>query len=190
MVVCVVSQRLGEYFYESKLFFKIQTQQTMNTIEKKSLKVGKYVNTEHVDNLIRNYKKDRWIQNSENLGKQDTLGVWFSAEELEEFIQTARMHGADGIRICFGVYGANAPRKGTEGCQTVALVATSSNEESFIGDDVYVENNGKAGLLAYNTAFPLWPITPTVTTPTTTTILKANEVGTMMTAGKDGLMII
>jgi hypothetical protein len=45
----------------------------MSTIEKKAVKVGKYVNTEHVDNLIRNYKKDRWMQNSEKLGSAFAL---------------------------------------------------------------------------------------------------------------------
>jgi len=127
-------------------------QQTMSTIEKKSLSVGKYVGTEHVDTLIRNYKKERWMQNSDRMGKEDSLGIWFSADELEEFIQTAKLHGADGIRICFGVYGENAPRPGMEGKQTVAFVATASDEESdtLVHNDIYVQKDGKAGILAYN----------------------------------------
>jgi len=191
MTVRGVSQRLGEYFYESKLFFNIQKQQTMNTIAKKLVKTaGRYVTTEHVDTLIRNYKKERWMQNSERMGTEDTLGIWFSADELEEFIQTAKLHGADGIRLCFGVYGENAPRKGMEGRQTIALVATSSDEENVIGKDVYIENKGKTDLLAYNAGIP-WP-TPVIppTTPGTTVTLKADEVGALMVAGKDGLTII
>lgn len=165
----------------------------MNTTEKKLVKAaGKYVTTEHVDTLIRNYKTDRWMQNSEKLGKEDTLGIWFSADELEEFIQTAKFHGADGIRLCFGVYGENAPRKGMEGRQTIALVATSSEENNVIGKDVYVDNNEGSGLLAYNAGMPFGPITSPSTPPPPgiTITLKADEVGTLMVAGKDGLTII
>jgi hypothetical protein len=128
----------------------------MSTIEKKVVRSGNYVGTEHVDTLIRNYKKERWIQNSENLGKDDTLDVWYSLEELEEFIQTAKLHGSDGIRLCFGVYGEhNAPKPGLEGKQTVAFVATRGEDEGLgapVLRDVYVRKNGKADLLAYNTA--------------------------------------
>lgn len=163
----------------------------MNTIEKKSLKAGKYVSTEHVDTIVRNYKKERWMQNSENLGKQDTLGIWFSVEELQEFLQTAQLNGADGIRVNFGVYGENASKKGAEGCQTVALVATSSTESSMIGENVYVESNGKYELLAYNTGMPIWPtIPPPAPTPSGTLILKADEVGSLMIANENGLTII
>jgi hypothetical protein len=130
----------------------------MNTIEKKAVKVGKYVSTEHVDNLIRNYKKERWIQNSERIGKEDSLGAWYSVEELEEFIQTAKMHGAEGIKIYFGVYGAGAVREELNGKQTIALVATSGDQENVDPAnqrDMYITNNGKTSLLAYNWPLPL-----------------------------------
>jgi len=162
----------------------------MRTIDQKTVKAGKYVGTEHVDTLIRNYKKDRWMQNSERMGKEDTLGIWFSIDELEEFMQTAKLHGADGIRLCFGVYGENAPRKGMEGRQTIALVATGSDGENAIGNDVYVRENGKTGLLAYNAGMPFWPFTSPTTPPATTVTLKADEIGSLMVADKDGLTII
>ena len=57
----------------------------MVTIEKKSIKVGKLVDTEHVETLIRNYKQERWAHNSKRIGKEDSLSVWFSVSELEEF---------------------------------------------------------------------------------------------------------
>jgi hypothetical protein len=82
----------------------------MSTIEKKSLSVGKYVNTEHVDTAIRNYKQERWVQNSERLGKADSMSVWYSAEELQGFIDTIREHGGDGVRMYFGAYGEKAPK--------------------------------------------------------------------------------
>jgi len=73
----------------------------MLTIEKKSLKVGKFVNTEHVDTVIRTYKQERWVHNSERLGKEDSLSVWHSIEELEDLIAKAKEHGGDGIRFYF-----------------------------------------------------------------------------------------
>ncbi|MDO6433777.1 hypothetical protein Q4E93_24440 [Flavitalea sp. BT771] len=166
----------------------------MRTIEKKTVKAGNYVGTEHVDSLIRNYKKDRWMQNSEKIGKEDTLGIWYSADELEEFIQTAKLHGADGIRIAFGVYGGNAPRKENEGRQTVALIATCSlNEENEAPafKDLYVEKDGKAGLMAYNMGFPLPNVLPGTNPPPTTVTMGGDQLGTLMVADKNkGLMII
>jgi hypothetical protein len=54
----------------------------MLTIEKKTVKAGKLVDTAHVDTIIRNYKKERWVHNSKRLGKEDSLSVWYSIEEL------------------------------------------------------------------------------------------------------------
>jgi hypothetical protein len=129
----------------------------MNAIEKKLVKAaGKYVTTEHVDTLIRNYKTERWMQNSERIGKEDTLNLWLTVEELEEFIQTSKMNGADGIRVCFGVYGGNAraPRPEMIGKQTVALVATAGEK------DVYVERDGDISILAYNQIIYPGPTSP------------------------------
>jgi len=73
----------------------------MSTIEQKtvgdSLKVGKYVGKEHVDTVIRTYKQERWIYNTERLGKEDSLSVWYSAEELEAFIQKIKASGGNGV---------------------------------------------------------------------------------------------
>ena len=132
----------------------------MTTVEKKSLRVGKYVNTEHVDTAIRHYKQERWIHNSERIGKEDSLSVWYSAEELEEFVQTVRAHGADGVRMYFGVYGEDAPRPGLEGRQTIVLVATKSKEEGerLQHKDFYITRNGKADILAFNMGIPCPPL--------------------------------
>lgn len=163
----------------------------MSTIEKKSLKVGKYVNTEHVDTLVRNYKKERWMQNSERIGKEDTLGLWLSIEELEDFMATAKMHGGDGIRLYFGVYGEKCPKAGMEGKQTVAFVATASETDemdNLTHNDIYMERNGKYSLLAYNMVNPLPTIPPIV--PPTGAVMKT-EVGALMVADKDmGLKLI
>jgi hypothetical protein len=125
----------------------------MNTIEKKSLKVGKYVSNEHVNTVIRNYKKERWIQNSQRLGKPDTLSLWYSVEELEEFIENIKLHGGDGIRMYFAVYpNESESTKGKDGRQSMVLVATRSKEEDgeLTHKDMYITEKGNPVVLAYN----------------------------------------
>ncbi|HWK06433.1 MAG TPA: hypothetical protein VNS58_22520 [Puia sp.] len=162
---------------------------TVTAIEKKVVRVGKYVNTEHVDSLIRNYKKERWMQNSERIGKNDTLGVWLTVDEMEEFIQTAKTYGADGIRLYFGVYGEGANRPEMNGKQTIALVATCSEqnkEGDLVQKDLYVNRNGENGLLAYNWLYPF----PPTTTPVTA-MLNSNQLGSLMISDKEqGLKVI
>ena len=125
----------------------------MITIEKKSLSVGKYVNTEHVDTVIRTYKKERWVQNSERIGKEDSLSGWYSVEELEGFIDTIKQHGADGIKLYFAAY----PHDYTEtpeyaGRQTFVLVATKSKEteNGTVNKDIYITDGEGTNILAYN----------------------------------------
>jgi hypothetical protein len=125
----------------------------MSTIEKKSLKVGKYVDNDHVNTVISNYKKERWVHNSKRLGKEDSLSVWYSAEELQEFIETIQEHGADGIRMYFAAYpNEEVMSKGKDGRQSIVLVATRSKEENGkrVNKDVYTYENGKATIMAYN----------------------------------------
>src|SRR5687767_14799564 len=84
-----------------------QNSQAMTTIEKKSLRIGKYVDTNHVDTLIRTYKQERWTQNSERMGQEDSLSLFYTIEELEEFLQKSKEAGANTITIHFGVYPEN-----------------------------------------------------------------------------------
>src|SRR6218665_135017 len=125
----------------------------MLTIETKSLKVGKYVSNQHVDSIIRTYKQERWAQNSERIGKEDSLTVWYSIEELEEFLANAKSHSADGIKFCFAAY----PENYTEtpeyaGRQTIVMIATKSKEEEIglTQRDVYIQDAEGAKILAYN----------------------------------------
>lgn len=124
------------------------------TIEKKPLRAGKQVNSKHVDTVIRNYKQERWIHNSRRLGKEDSLSVWYSIEELEEFLQLAKEHGGDGVRLYFGAYDKeNAPKKGYEGRQTVVFVATRQKEAqngSTNNKDIYINTEKGNSILAYN----------------------------------------
>jgi hypothetical protein len=130
----------------------------MTTIEKKCLRVGKYVDTNHVDSLIRTYKQERWQQNSERIGKEDALSLYYTIEELEEFLQTAKQAGANTINIHFGVYPENfTERPAYAGTQTTVLVATDrqETEKGPVHNNIYVETKKGRTLLAYN--MTQWP---------------------------------
>jgi hypothetical protein len=115
--------------------------------------VGKYVNTQHVDEMIRNYKKERWVHNTERLGKEDSLSGWYSLKEMEDFLETAKTHGADGVRFYFGVYAA-AYQEIPEyaGRQTLVLVPTKNKptEEGSLNKDIYITSEASTSILAYN----------------------------------------
>ena len=125
----------------------------MLTIEKKSVKAGKFVNTEHVDTVIKNYKQERWVHNSKRLGKEDSLSVWYSVEELEEFLAKAREHGGDGVRMYFGAYDRDhAPKPLYAGRQTIVMVATKQIETTNgeVSKDIYLNTEKGNSILAYN----------------------------------------
>jgi hypothetical protein len=125
----------------------------MISIARKSVKAGKLVNTEHVDTVIKNYKQERWVHNSKRIGKEDSLSVWYSVEELEDFLQKAREHGGDGIRMYFGAYGkTGAPLPLYEGRQTVVLVATKQKDtvKGEVTKDIYITTEEGTSILAYN----------------------------------------
>jgi hypothetical protein len=125
----------------------------MNSIQKKSLSVGKYVNNDHVDLVIRTYKKERWVQNSERIGKEDSLSAWYSVEELEGFLETSKLHGADGVRLYFAAYPENFNEKPDfAGRQTLVLVATKRKETPLgtMDKDIYITGGKEPQILAYN----------------------------------------
>jgi hypothetical protein len=118
-------------------------------------KAGKYVNSKHVDSLLGNYKKERWVQNSKHIGKEDSLSVWYSVEELQEFLETAKENGADGIKMYFGVYKADtAKEERYEERQTIVLVASKNKvleNGATIDKSIYINGDKGAEILAYNT---------------------------------------
>ncbi len=120
---------------------------------KASKKVGRYVNTKHVDSLLRTYKKERWIHNSKHIGKADSLSVWYSVEELKEFLETAERNGADGIKMYFGTYSKESAKDEMyEDRQTIVLVATKNKEteNGNVDKSIYIQSGNKTEILAYN----------------------------------------
>lgn len=126
----------------------------MITVEKKAVRAGKFVNTKHVDTLIKNYKQKRWVQNSKRLGKEDSLSVWFSIEDIEAFLEKAKEHGADGVRYYFGVYDDQfAEQPLFAGRQTLVMVATrqKENEDGVVKDkDIYYNNGRGTNIMGFN----------------------------------------
>jgi hypothetical protein len=126
----------------------------MITKEKKSNKVGKYVNTEFVDNVLREYKKERWIHNSERIGKEDSLSAWWHLEDMEGFIAEMKQHNADGVKFYFMAYPAEFPEKPEyAGRQSLVMVATKAREDKagkIVNKDVYITKNGNSTILGLN----------------------------------------
>lgn len=127
------------------------------TVDKGKIELkGQLVNTLHVDRLISTYKNERWLQNSERLGKSDSLSTWYGLPELEAFLQIAKENNANGIKFYFGVYPNDyEPVPEFQGRQTVVLVATKEKltEQGSINKDIYLSNGEKYELLAFNLGF-------------------------------------
>jgi hypothetical protein len=124
----------------------------MTTIEKKSLRVGKYVDTTHVDTVIRNYKQERWDANSRHIGKEDSRSAWYSIEELEEFIERVKDQGGNGIRFYFAAYSEDhAETPAFAGLQTFVMVASKAKRSAsgIVNKDIYVSTEKGANILAY-----------------------------------------
>jgi hypothetical protein len=166
----------------------------MTAIETKSLKVGKYVDTAHVNTLIRNYKQERWRQNSERLGKEDSLSVWFSVEELEEFISDIKDYRATGVRFYFGAYpNLHINKKGEDGRQTIVMVATKNQltEEGNVEKNIHVSSENGVSILAYNMGQYCPPTCPSTRKPTTGDSDDWGGLGiTIVDKGEQGLAVI
>src|SRR6202042_1200318 len=95
----------------------------MNTIAKNCVNVGSHVTKSEMNELTSGYKQDRCAANSDRLGKPDSLSVWFTVDELENFLENVKANGGNGVRMHFGVFPQNYRRPEVVGMQTVVLVA-------------------------------------------------------------------
>lgn len=132
----------------------------MSTKQKKPVKAGEFVNTSYVDAVLREYKKSRWIQNSERIGKPDSLSVWISMEIIEEFLNLSKMHGGDGVKFYFSAYPEDYTAKPEyAGRQSLVMVATKSKQTEFgttVNKDMYITRNGESTILAVD-KLPMCP---------------------------------
>jgi hypothetical protein len=124
----------------------------MLTQTEKVVKIEKDETTQLADSLIREYKKTRWVSNSEKLGKPDSLSAWFSIKEMEDFIRLAKQNGGDGIKFYYGSFPENyndIPLYA--GRQTIVPIATKSSVTETGGTsnkDIYVIKGGVAKILS------------------------------------------
>ena len=128
---------------------------------KQTAKVGKFVSTGHVETVRRNYREQRWLQNSKRIGKPDSLSVWFSLEDIESFLEKLKNHGGDGIRFYFGAYDKEFAEKPLyAGRQTIVMVATRQKQtkSGTVDKDIYISTREGTGILAYNVGRPCPPV--------------------------------
>ncbi len=132
----------------------------MNTIEKKSVKAGKYVNQQEVNTYIDAYKKDRWMQNSDRMGKADSLSVWFTVEELEGFLATVKENGGNGVRFHFGTFSENHVENPlVSGLQNIVMIGTRSKDGSYeTAKQLYAQNGETSEIVAYGNGIPCPPL--------------------------------
>lgn len=157
-------------------------------------KAGKYVNGRHVDSLLNNYKKERWVQNSRHIGKEDSLSVWYSVEELQEFLETAKRNGADGVKMYFGVYKADtAKEERFEERQTIVMVASKTkvlDNGATADKNLYINTDKGPEILAYNTGRICPPTCGDGTGTGPGTGFDWDNMNIIIDSKEDGLMVI
>ena len=128
----------------------------MNTIAKKSVNAGKFLSNQQVATLLSTYKQNRWVDNSEKLGKEDSLTASVSIEELEMLIEKIKLAGGDGVRLHFASYPENYTAiPEFAGRQTVVMIGTRTNNEGT-KKEIYTSEGKEAKILAYGD-MPLCP---------------------------------
>jgi hypothetical protein len=158
-------------------------------------KAGQLVDSKHVDSLLSNYKKERWVSNSKKLGKEDSLSVWYGMNELNEFMQIARENGADGIRMYFGVYPEGFEKVPEySGRQTIVMVATKAKRTEdgrLVTKHIYYQTEKGTELLAFNLSYVCPPIcAPDDTMGDGVFIIQDQGLGLTMVKNDEGNTIV
>jgi hypothetical protein len=124
----------------------------MTTQVKNYVKVKKTARTEDAETFIREYKQKRWVQNSERIGKADSLSAWYSVEELEDFLALAKSNGGDGVRFFYGAFPENyTAQPEYAGRQTLVMVATKTrikDDGCTTDKNIYTKKNGRIEILS------------------------------------------
>jgi hypothetical protein len=124
----------------------------MTTQVKNYVRTKKSESASDVENLIREYKQKRWAQNSDRIGKADSLSAWYSVEELEKFLALAKSNGGDGIRFFYGAFPEDySAQPEYAGRQTLVMVATksrTSDDGCTTDKNIYTKKNGRIEILS------------------------------------------
>jgi len=136
----------------------------MTTQVKNFVQTRKSGRTEEAETLIREYKQKRWVQNSERIGKADSLSAWYSVEELEDFLALAKLNGGNGIRFFYGAFPEDhSSQPEYAGRQTLVMVATKSrilNDGRTTEKNIYTHKNGRVKILSSGNPKLCPPICP------------------------------
>jgi hypothetical protein len=120
--------------------------------QKNYVKHRKNTSTENADTFIREYKQKRWAQNSERIGKADSLSAWYSIEQMESFLDLAKSSGGNGIRFYYGAFPEDYVEEPEyAGRQTLVMIATKSRtgkDGAIANKDIYVRKNGRIKILS------------------------------------------
>jgi hypothetical protein len=163
----------------------------MYTIEKKSVNAGKFVTKQEVDTFIRTYKQERWADNSDRMGKADSLSVWFTVEEVESFLETVKANGGNGVRFHFGVFTEeNATRPEFVGRQTLVMVGNRSSDGSVdTSKQLFSYQNGQPEIVAFGGGLVCPPMCGT---PPPGSSYKGSVMGSaaLIDRGENGMSVI
>jgi hypothetical protein len=153
----------------------------MNTIAKKSVNAGKFLANDQVSTMLSTYKQNRWVDNSEKIGKEDSLTVSVSIEELEMVIERIKLHGGDGVRFHFAAYPDNyTPQPESSNHQTIIMIGTRKAADGA-NKEIYMSEGQDARILAYGD-MPFCPPycgsgVGRTSRPTTTSLVDRGEKG-------------
>ena len=165
----------------------------MYTIEKKSVNAGKFASKHEVDNFIRTYKQERWADNSDRMGKADSLSVWFTVEEVEAFLESVKANGGNGVRFHFGVFTEeNATQPEFVGRQTLVMVGNRSSDGSAeTSKQLFSFQSGQPEIVAYSGGIVCPPVCGSGTTPPSSAY-QGSVMGsaTLIDRGENGMSVI
>lgn len=108
------------------------------------------ITSEFAKQLNQEYIKERANLKAKINGEEDANAVWYSLEELENYINYIKEEGESkgievtGIRFYFGVYPKNTEEKGKAGKTTIFLTPTKKNDVDGVMRMVVMEENADA----------------------------------------------
>ncbi|MGH2664956.1 hypothetical protein [Flavobacterium sp.] len=108
------------------------------------------ISTEKAKELNRNFNIKRADLHEKAIGKQDANAVWYSIEDLENYIEYIKTSGSekgyviDGIRFYFGVY-SETDGKGKAGYSTLFLSPTGKSINARVAESSSSEQDQESG---------------------------------------------
>ncbi|WP_300566905.1 hypothetical protein [Flavobacterium sp.] len=116
---------------------------------KSAIKPKQLISVEKAKELNGNYNSKRADLHSKAIGKEDANAIWYSLEELENYIEYVKSEGeqqgyaVDGIRFYLGVY-SEVEGKGKSGYTTIFLSPTGKcNDENQLAKSLIEGEEGE-----------------------------------------------